>query len=551
MKYVADFETTTDPLDCRVWGYGIVNIQDHQEIYIGTTIDDFMQWCANQRSIDVYFHNLKFDGEFIISWLLNNGFIYSNEKEERTFSVLISSSMQFYSIEVIFKKYNKRYKKTVFYDSLKKLPFSVNSVAKAFDLPISKLEIDYNEKRPNGHILTQEEKEYIKNDILIMAMALKIQFDQGLNRMTVGSDALFNYKESISKKAFESNFPVLPLDVDKQLRGAYRGGFTYLNPKYASKDVGEGVVFDVNSLYPSVMYNQELPFGVPLYFNGKYQKDDMYPLYIQLVEVSFKIKPDHIPTIQIKGGFRYKDNEYITDTKGNAEMLMLTNIDMKLLFDHYDIDFIDYIDGWKFQSAKGMFKDYIDHWMEIKETTTGAMRSLAKLMLNSLYGKFATNPNVTGKYPVMNENGVVSYKDQEEQFRDPVYTPMGVFITSWARYITISSAQKVYPRFIYADTDSLHLTGSELPDTIKIHPTHIGYWKHESTFTRGRFIRQKTYIEEIDGVLHVTASGMPDQVKAQVTWENFYIGFESTRLGHKRVKGGAVLVNKPFRIKLS
>lgn len=553
MKYCADFETTTAEDDCRVWGFGVVNIDDLKEIEVGNSIDQFMGWCQSSRqNKEIYFHNLKFDGEFIISWLLNNGYEYSEIKRENTFSCLISSSMQFYSIEVIYKSYSKRLRKTTFYDSLKKLPFSVARVAKAFHLPISKLEIDYNEFRAVGHKLTDHEIEYIKADVIIMAMALKQQFEQGLTKMTIGSDALHNYKESIGgKDLFLKNFPVLPFEIDKDMRYAYRGGFTYLNPKYASVDVAEGVVFDVNSLYPSVMALQDLPFGTPIHFKGMYEKDDLHPLYIQMIEVAFKVKEDHIPTIQIKGGFRYRDNEYIVDTMGETEILVLTNIDLKLFMEHYDIEYIEYISGWKFQKAKGMFKDYIEYWSSIKERETGAMRELAKLMLNSLYGKFATNPNVTGKYPVLNDKGVVQYKMGEETLRDPVYTPMGVFITSWARYITISSAQKVYDRFIYADTDSLHLVGSEIPDNLKIHPTKIGLWNHEATFTWGRFIRQKTYAEEIDGVLHVTASGMPDTVKGQVTKENFHIGFESVRLGHKRVKGGAVLVDRPFKIKLS
>lgn len=40
----------------------------------------------------------------------------------------------------------------------------------------------------------------------------------------------------------------------KILEVGYRGGFTYCNPKYKEKIVGKGVVLDVNSLYPSILY---------------------------------------------------------------------------------------------------------------------------------------------------------------------------------------------------------------------------------------------------------------------------------------------------------
>ena len=129
---------------------------------------------------------------------------------------------------------------------------------------------------------------------------------------------------------------------------------------------------------------------------------------------------------------------------------------------------------------------------------------------------------------------------------------MASFITAWARYKTITSAQSVYERFIYADTDSLHLVGTDLPENLEIDPTKLGAWKHESTFTRARFIRQKTYMEEIDGKINITCAGMPKQCYSHVTWENFREGnsFEG-KLMPKRVVGGIVLTETDFTIKTS
>ena len=55
--------------------------------------------------------------------------------------------VQFYQITLYFEKGNKKVKKVTFIDSLKIIPFSVSDIAKAFNLPISKLEIDYNNPR--------------------------------------------------------------------------------------------------------------------------------------------------------------------------------------------------------------------------------------------------------------------------------------------------------------------------------------------------------------------------------------------------------------------
>lgn len=549
-RYVADFETTTNENDCHVWAYGTCEVGNTDNTTIGQTIDDFMKWCSTENKI-VYFHNLKFDGEFIIHWLFNNGFKYSKEKQEKTFSCVVSSMGQFYIIEVIFKTGNKKQEKVIFYDSLKKLPFPVRKIAEDFNLPIQKLEIDYNEERNDDHILTEQEIEYVLHDVKIVAMALQIQIEQNLTKITNGSDALNDFKRTISKKQFEINFPILDIQTDKDIRQAYRGGFTYVNPKFQNKDIKNGIVFDVNSLYPSVMYDKSLPYGLPLFFNGQYEHDEMYPLFIQNFTCEFKVKKDYIPTIQLKNNLSFIPNEYITESKEQVN-LVLTSVDLELFFEHYDVWNIEYINGWKFKQCVGIFKPYIDKWGKVKKENKGAIRQLAKLMLNSLYGKFGTNPDVTGKIPYLDDENVVKWKLGEKEMRDPIYIPMGVFITAWARHKTISTAQLCFDRFIYADTDSLHLVGTDIPKAIEhiIDDKELGYWAHESTFTRARFIRQKTYIEEIDGKIDVKCAGMPDTIKSRVTWDNFHKGFKSGgKLLPKRVKGGIILKDTEFTLK--
>ena len=198
---------------------------------------------------------VKFDGEFIISYLFNNGFEFikdRKEKRDKTFTTLISDMGLFYSIEVYFKICGRKTKKVTFIDSLKILNMSVSEVAKSFGLPISKLELDYNTPREIGHVLTDHEKEYITNDVKIMALALNTMFKEGLTYMTAGSNALHDFKTIHSRRKFDRMFPQLDYKIDKDMRQAYKGGFTYLNPIYKEKDVGGGVVLDVNSLYPSV-----------------------------------------------------------------------------------------------------------------------------------------------------------------------------------------------------------------------------------------------------------------------------------------------------------
>lgn len=569
IRYSCDFETTTDPNDCRVWAYGWMQVGKTSRYEIGNSLEEFMQWAEKCDGI-LYFHNLKFDGEFIVNWLLHNGYKEDDSGKPKTFTTVISSMGQWYAIDICYGYRKKKKLHTTIYDSLKKLPYPVKVIAKAFNLEIMKGDIDYDAPRPIGHIITDEEHAYIKNDIQIVAEALDVQFKQGLDRLTNGSDSLKGFKDSISKKQFEKWFPILSLETDTDIRKAYRGGFTWLNDRFKNKEVGEGIVYDVNSLYPAQMYTRLLPVGRPIFFNGQYQPDKKYPLFIQHIRCQFEIKEGFIPTIQIKKNLRFQENEYLKSSNGEIVDLYMTNIDLEMFFDHYEVVDLEYCSGYMFRGQTGMFKEFIDYWTAIKTTSEGAIKSLAKLQLNSLYGKFASNPDVTGKYPYLKEDGSTGFRLKEKEFRDPVYTPMGVFITSWARYTTISTAQKCYDRIIYCDTDSIHLTGLEVPEAIKdiIHPKALGMWAYEGAYAKAKYIRQKTYYhvlyaktvdgkvvecdkEEHDTFKHVVkCAGMPDKVKSRVTFETFQVGFSSLgKLRPKHVRGGVVLEDSVFTIK--
>lgn len=554
MLFTADFETTTDPLDCRVWACGICSIDETHSFKYGNSLDWFIEFAKNNIGSTFYFHNLKFDGEFILCYLFEHGYKHVTDRKKlktKTFTTLISDKGQFYSLEICFNKDEDKTEKITIYDSLKILPFSVEAIAKGFNLPISKLEIDYDEKREIGHILTPQEIDYLRNDVEIMSRALLTLFNQDLRQMTQGSNALYDYKKIVGKKNFSKWFPIPDYDFD--VRQSYKGGFTYCDPRRQGQDIGEGIVLDVNSLYPSVMYYQPLPYGEGIFFEGKYRPDKLYNLYVQMFTCQFELKENYIPTIQLKNNLSFIPTAYLSSSEDEEVTMCLTSVDLELFFEHYHVYNITWHSGWKFKSTTGLFKDYIDKWNAVKMESTlngnKAMRTLAKLMLNALYGKFALNPNVQSKIPYY-DNGIIKYTLGEKETRNPIYIPVGTFITAWARHKTITSAQKVYDRFLYADTDSLHLIGTEIPKGLEVDPVKLGAWKHESTFTRARFVRQKTYIEEIDGELNITCAGMPSRCYKHVTWDNFIAGssFEG-KLQFTHVQGGIVLKDIDFTIK--
>ena len=567
----ADFETTTKREDCRVWLWGVCDIMEDEEIEWGIDIDSFMEYVSAHNS-NCYFHNLKFDGGFIIYWLLVNGFEWTDKNDEsgvNTFKTLISNMGMVYSITVYWENGTT----TEFRDSLKKLPMPVKRIAKAFNLEEGKGELDYELERPVGWIPTADELDYLRRDVKIVAQAMRQILNSGMTRLTVASDSLAEYKRIVTAKGFDRMFPTLSYEMDSEIRRAYRGGFTYADPRYSGKVNGGGIVLDVNSLYPSVMRYKPIPYGMPKFSKGRVTPTPERPLTIFSVTFTATLKPEHIPCIQIKGSTVFQPTQYLTEIP-EPTTLMVTNVDWDLYNDHYDIDVIEWGGGWSFHAAEGMFNGYIDKWAQVKENSKGGLREIAKLHLNSLYGKFASNPNMASKMPELRD-GVVKYVRGADEVRNPVYTAAGVFITSYARDLTIRAAQANYDSFAYADTDSLHLLGVMAPPGggkyegewagLDIHPTRMGAWKFEYEFDSSYYIRPKAYLEHLpnkdadcdddscnlrhDYVNRI--AGLPEPVSGVLTFDDLVDGHVlEGKLHPVSVPGGIILENVPFELKL-
>lgn len=245
--------------------------------------------------------------------------------------------------------------------------------------------------------------------------------------------------------------------------------------------------------------------------------------------------------------------------------LVMTNIDLKLFFEQYDVYDLSFHGGWKFKGMQGIFSEYIEKWIKVKNESTlngnKGMRTLAKLMLNSLYGKFATSLEVQSKIPYLGEDDIIHYRLSDKEDKKGLYIPIGSFITAYAREKTIRTSQAIMTyslekygenKYIYSDTDSIHcmLSIEELKNFCEIDDVKLGAWKNEGFATKAKFIRQKSYLEEIDGNMKITCAGMPKNCYSQVEWENFKTGFTcSGKLTFKHVKGGVILVETDFTIK--
>ena len=493
--YVADFETTVykGQQFTEVWAAAVVKLGS-EDVEVLHSLPDFLSYIyAKKTNIVCYFHNVKFDGNFLLDYLLRNGYTWNRVAEgkmlNKQFKCAISDRGPWYSITV--KMHNMVIE---FRDSYKLLPFSVKRIGKGFQTKHRKLDMEYEGFRYAGCVITDEEKEYIRNDVLVVKEALEIMFERGHEKLTIGSCCLEEFKSTYDKIDYKNFFPDLTeveideeiygeCNADRYIRHSYRGGYCYLAKGKENRKYLHGWTADINSSYPSNMSSESgnrYPVGMPKFWQGDIPDLPEQSYYFVRIKCRFKIKDGMLPTVQIKGSFLYSGTEYLTASdiydyssgthkryymrKGELHdtqiTMTMTCVDYKLFLQHYDVYDLQVLDGCWFRTEIGLFDEYMYKYKKIKESSQGAERELAKLYLNNLYGKFSANDSSSYKVPYINKKNVLGFESVEEHEKKPGYIAIGSAITSYARRFVINAAQANYQGpdrdgFIYCDTGIL------------------------------------------------------------------------------------------------
>lgn len=543
--YVADFETTGinyyNKYHCtKVWLYGLCDC-DCNIIDIGESIESFMKQSKKLYGKIIYFHNLKFDGSFILDWLMRNGYDYYEDltKVNKGFTTLIGEMGEFYMLTWKFGKG----KQVHFYDSLKVLPFKVSKLAKDFHMEIEKEKIDYQDYKINGMTII-----YQIHDVKIVATALKAIKEEGMNRMTTASCAYNSYSDMYPSEVLSARFPELDKQFLVEWRKAYRGGRCQVNPMYQKKILNNVKRFDINSMYPWAMHDMPLPYGEPI----KIETPNQYIFELYKIRIEFNLKDDCLPSL-LKKNNRFCEDSYYIDTDGIIE-IYISNIDLDLVKRNYNITYLEYIEMYGFLTSTLMFKRYIDKWYQKKAVDTGAQRIVDKLMLNSLYGKYGSNPEGKHKIPILKDD-VLCYQNSEVEDMKKYYLPLAIAVTSWAhKKIDDGIHMTGINNFVYVDTDSIHTLGT-LPND-EVDQKLLGKYKLEGIEQISKYVRQKCYVYLQDDKYNITCAGMTQEMKDKAIEQygnNIFTQFDSGfvmngKLIPKRVKGGTILYETTFSI---
>ncbi len=589
--YCADFETNTTAESIMehpvwLWAFAPVGAKTENYVQTGNSIESFLHKVAFTASTEhtdmvVYFHNLKFDGNFIIPQLMIDGYEYrtkipkkKSQQEPRTFNVLRSANGAMYTITVVLP--NRR---VIYYrDSLKIIVGTIKQMPKlfGFENEMGKLDFseeDYTKIRPYGYEPDDYEIRYCKYDVLVLCRALQELHKAGFDFdcLTTGAFAWQSVCENMhdltkeksngqskTKDTFKSRMFSIGEDEWMFAREAYYGGITVCNPKYQGKLIEEvGRTDDVNSMYPTVMRYYPLPYGKGNYVKGcpigveptgknggKVKRVNEGTLWIGRLRCHMVLKDKQVPIYTPKcndpqNPFKrlWSQGERVTDTRERSELpieIVITSVDWDNLNHHYDFIDVEWIEGYVYTSRKDLFAAHVDKYtamkVESKKKGLKGQTYIAKLCLNSAYGKLGQRSYTDELVPFIDNDGKLAWKNNIEIygsiFKQGRPMHIAAFITSWARWILCNHIRAVgYDRFCYADTDSVHYLGAEAPDDIEIDPTKLGAWDNESIWTKAKFVRPKAYYEVFeDGTENIKLAGCPNSLLKDTRIEDFDIG---------------------------
>lgn len=460
----------------------------------------------------IFVNRLRYFGLDIIQVLHILGYRESKEHnlkkmESKSYTYLIGDNLCFYSIRI---KYTKRYNVTIIdldnFLSISNPTDIVNTWGKGKSVTVQNLGVSYIRS--------------IQDMIKLSGIKRKIPVTlSGVARRIFIRDRQKYFDCRDCSKFFEGAEPFF--------RAAYHGGVNLEKDSTYIQEYGEGIVLDVNSLYPYVMSEGVYPVGKPWSISeDKFQETvklarDRKVYFFVRIQTSFELKPNGIPCVAMyqKDPQRwFHDKQFMTDSRlvnpdqsrGSLKeiTLTLTQTDFFLFTENYDIKSIKFVSCVVFQAKRGLFTDYVNTWYQLKENSEGGIRRVSKMFLNSLSGSMARRVDYINGLVYFDERDEAQIKYIKTKSNNPkCYVHIGAAITSYARSYIIKFIKSNYDRWLYTDTDSLHLIGKDIPKDVIIGDS-IGQFKVEKDFDSICYYGLKEYGYHDSTGYHFTMAGV-------------------------------------------
>lgn len=485
------------------------------------------------RKVTWFAHNMEFDFARAVDdvkKLLDSGYVLKpiinglgrfitvkiyDDKEELFFSLRDSAAVIAGSLEEITEILAPEYKK---------LTGAIDWEHEQFDIN-NKLHLQYAIRDPRGLL-----------ESMITLEKMLIEHFGAVLKLTAASVSMQAFRVTLDKNDFYCRDEKISRNYQRQ---GYYGGYVFCGYKTGFNIDGPLYHYDFSSCYPFCMRS----FGVPAGRNAVtygYCKGD-----IGIYRVKVTVKDHDLPIVPL----RSKNGVYWP--RGTFETV-LTSVDIESCFNH-GIS-VKVIEGIQFEKIAFPFKKIIDKCEYLRKTYKGSpLEMMAKLIQNSLYGKFASRENLTetiysaselegfnsfcvGDMDLADWNILENYKQTKSKELDEDY-----LLIAWSCFITANARKHLhacmkiagYGNVYYTDTDSLvdnEVGSARLNNAGKIAEkinSNYGDLILEKTYINFKVIAPKVYVGLTIGGEYVgKAKGIPKKIRGQELYTSILNGNE-------------------------
>lgn len=360
--------------------------------------------------------------------------------------------------------------------------------------------------------------ELIKSNIktlLYMNKALETAFSMGITKSVFSTNIRRDFCAGDARRRAYL-FPQLSSYEFETCANSYKGGRAYVNTDIHGDAIREEVQeLDIVSAYPFYMKDAPLPYGAPVRYEGRYTADPRRPFYIQKLRAEIHAKPGTIPSLLLKDHPIWNQTRYISDTDVFCVTFCVTSVELENLVRYYDFGRVEYLGGYKFRAATGLFDEYLSKWYPLKAAAPrGTLeRHYAKRMLDNLGGMLGTRDRFVNLQPKLAENKVILEKTAPSS-NHSVYCPAIAFTTAYLRNTVNDIIQQT--EVLYTATDSFHIRKadtytSEIIKSVFPEGEDMGCVSVAGNYDYARYLNPNFYLAHLSGTdkMKVVAAGVP------------------------------------------
>lgn len=420
-----------------------------------------------------------------------------------------------------------------FSDSYALLKFSLDKLTTDFNVTHKKInfmEVQGNKKDFEYLYELYKKKDsrfsdYLKNDCLGLYEVLEtfnsmIEKHNGQSSLTIASSALKTFQKGYLKhKLVMSNET-----YNERMKKAYYGGRTEIFRMFL--DDGKYRCYDVNSLYPFVMFENDFPISRPHTIN--HPSRSWIKKYYGITECIIETPKDlYIPLLPFR--LQIRNYHKLVFPLGRFRGFY----DNHLLRKAFDLGYkIKPLRMMYFAEHEPIFKDYMKEFYSLKKISESGTPSyiIAKLLMNALYGKFAQSQNsekivkIDDVHKLKNldfdvfdvDNNLYRVKTKS---KGNFFIPqLSIHVTALSQLVLYEYMEKLINKgciVANCDTDSLFTNGY-------LHSSNrLGGMKKEYDFNRGYFLLPKTYCIVSKNKTNIKAKGYIGEFQKQLSENSF------------------------------